>query len=206
MAVVGDPKGARMESWWLSSHWSGDDGVNGLQYTPLALTWPNRRSDRSDPINGGSSQALVLACFIPTVLLNLHLQQFPNPYLLGSRRRWLRVNCVNRIGIWPVQRTWKWQRRRNLPSARVYWRGIPIATKVNGFLLGSLPTQVELRSWWWNAVPAKNMQHIWPLQLKNEINETCHNQTRIIRHQTSPDSLLLNIWRKSARPNSRLFS
>ena len=35
-------------------------------------------------------------------LLNLHLQQVPNPYLLGARKRWMRVNCIERIGIWPV--------------------------------------------------------------------------------------------------------
>ena len=32
--------------------------------------------------------------FIPTVLLNLHLQQVPNTYPLVARRQWLRVNCV----------------------------------------------------------------------------------------------------------------
>ena len=40
-----------MESWWLSSHWSGDRVVNDLQHTTLALTWSDGRSDRPDPIS-----------------------------------------------------------------------------------------------------------------------------------------------------------
>ena len=43
---------------------------------------------------GWSCHALATMCFIPAVLLNLLLQQIPNPYLLGVWRWWLRVNCV----------------------------------------------------------------------------------------------------------------
>ena len=66
-----------------------------------------------------SCQARAPICFIPTVLLNLHLQQVANPYLLGARSRRLRVNCVERIGIWPVLRTWNWQ-----------WFGNPLSTSM----------------------------------------------------------------------------
>ena len=66
---------------------------------------------------GWSCQALAPICFIPTVLLNLCLQQVPNPYLLGARR-WLRVKCVERIGICPVLRTWNWKLLGNLQLTR----------------------------------------------------------------------------------------
>ena len=94
-----------------------------------------------------SYQALAPICFILTVLLNLHLQQVPNPYLLGARRWWLRVNYIERRGIWPVLRIWNWQRLKNLLSAWIYWLCIPISTKVNGFL----PCYITNTSWtpWW---------------------------------------------------------
>ena len=84
-----------------------------------------------DPIR--SCQAVAPICFIPTVLLNMHSQQVPNPYLLSARRRWLRVNCVERIEFWPVLRTWNCQQLENILSARVYWSCIPVSTKTNGF-------------------------------------------------------------------------
>ena len=56
---------------------------------------------------------------------------------------------------------------------------------------------------WWSAGPAKNIWHIWH-QIK-KLNETTQNQTRRMRQQTSPDSLLLNLWR-SAKPNYHLSS
>ena len=116
--------------------------------TPL---WPllGLTSSRRGPIQsiGLSCQAQAPTCFILTVLLNLHLQQVPNPYLLGVRRWWLRVNCIERIGIWPLLRTWNWQRLKNLSSTRVYWSCIPVSTKANGFPPWFIPNT----SWilWW---------------------------------------------------------
>ena len=106
------------------------------------------------PSIGWSYQALAPICYIPTVLLNLHLQKVPNPYLLFAGRWWLSVNYVERIGIWLVLRTWNWQR------LGVYWSRIPVSTKVNGFPLCSFPTQVGLLGGWWGAGPTKNMLHI----------------------------------------------
>ena len=94
----------------LATEWS-------MLHATLALTWSDRRSDRLNLIN-----RLVMSspiCFISTVVLNLHLQQVLNPYLLGAR-------------IWPVLRTWNWQRLGSLPSTRVYWSRIPVSTKTNG--------------------------------------------------------------------------
>ena len=63
-----------------------------------------KTSARTGPIRsiGWSCQALAPICFVLIVFFNLHLQKAPNPYLLGAKRRWLRVNCVERIGIWPL--------------------------------------------------------------------------------------------------------
>ena len=173
--------------------------------TPL---WPllSLTGGRIDPIRSFDWlwQALAPICFIPTRLLSLYLQQVPNPYPLGARRRWLKVNCVERIGIWPALRTWNWQRLGNLLSARVYWSCIPASTKANRFPPWYIPN-TSWTPWWVMERRAKNVQHLWRLQIK-KINETCENQTRRMRHQTLPDSLLLNLWRRYAKPNSYLSS
>ena len=139
----GDPEGTRTESWRLSSHWSGYRVVNGLQHTTSALTWSDNWLDRPNPIN----QLVLAPTFIPTILLNLHLQQVPNPYFLGARKWWLRINCVERIEIWPVLRTWNWQWLKNLPTVWVYWLCISISTKANGFP----PWYIPYTNWilWW---------------------------------------------------------
>ena len=82
-----------------------------------------------------------------TGVLNLHLQQVPKPYLLDARRRWLRINYVERIGIWPVLRTWNWQQLGNLRSVRLYRSRIPVSTTANGFPSRFIPNT----SWtpWW---------------------------------------------------------
>ena len=116
--------------------------------TPL---WPllGLTGGRISPIRsiGWPCQALVPICFITTILLNLHLQQVPNLYQWGARRRWLRVNCVERIGIWPVLRTWNWQPLGTLPSTRVYWSRISISTKANGIPSGFILNTSWTR-WW----------------------------------------------------------
>ena len=81
-----------------------------------------------DPINrlvptiGWSCQALVPIYFIPTVFLNLHLQQVPNPYQLVARRRWLSVNCVENRNLTSAE---KLATARNPTLTRVYWSRIP---------------------------------------------------------------------------------
>ena len=96
---------------------------------------------------GWSRQALAPICFIPSVLLNLLLQQVPNPYLLGTRRQWLRVNCIERIGIWPVLKTLNWQWLGSLHSTQVYWSHIPISTKANGLPLWFV-SNTGWTPWW----------------------------------------------------------
>ena len=156
---------------------------------------------------GWSCQALATICFIPTVLLNLHLQPVTNPYLLGARRQWLRVNCVERIGIWPVLRTWNWQWLKNLPSTRVYWSHISVSNKANGLP----PWFIHNTSWtlWWVVecrTSKKYTAYMASSNKKKKINGICLNQTQRMRQQTSPDSLLLDLWRRSAYPNSCLSS
>ena len=133
---------------------------------------------------GWSCQALAPVCFIPTVLLNLHLQQIPNPYLLGVRRRWLRVNCIERIGIWPVLRTWNWQWLRNLPSAWVYWLRTPISNKANGLPLSSFPTQEAARKHIRNKKLSYTVLHLpdftWPSRFLQPKQNFLNNGSRVI--------------------------
>ena len=63
-----------------------------------------------------------------------------------------------------------------------------------GFPLGTFSTQVELRGEWWSTEPAKNIQLLWRPFIKK--NETCPNQIRRVKHQTSLDPLPLNLWRE----------
>ena len=162
--------------------------------TPL---WPllGLTGGRMGPIRsiGWSCQALAPIYIIPTVLLNLHLQQVPNLYLIIARGRWLRVNCVE-----------NW----NLTSAE----NLKLATARKPILKSSIPhlnqgewvtplvnSQLKLDSVVDGGRRASEIyiQHMWRLQTKN-LNETSQNQTWWTRQQTSPDSLLLNHWRKSA--------
>ena len=96
---------------------------------------------------GWSCQALAPICFIPTVLLNLHKQQISNTYLLGAKRRWLKVNCVERIGIWPELKIWNCQRLENQLSAQVYRSCILVSTKANGFPQRYIPNTSKT-PWW----------------------------------------------------------
>ena len=145
---------------------------------------------------GWSCQAQALTCFILTVLLNRHWQQVPNTYVLGAKRRWLGVNCVERIGIWPVLRTLNWQWLGNLLSTRIFW-----SSKANGFIPWFLPNTVWT-PWWVVERRASKKYTAYIASSNKKLNEASQNQTRRMRQQTSPDSLLLNLW--SALPNSRL--
>ena len=57
------------------------------------------------------------------------------------------VNCIERVRIWPVLRTWNWQWLGSILSAQVYRLCIPISTKADGFL----PWYIPNTSWtpWW---------------------------------------------------------
>ena len=143
-------------------------------------------------------------CFIPTVILNLHLQQISNPYLLGARWRWLRVNCVEKIGIWPVLKTWNRQRLGNLPSARKYWSCYPVSTKANGFQPWYIPSTSWTPAWVVERSAIKKYTAYMASSNKKRLNETSQNQTRIMRQQSFLDYLLLNLWKRSASSNSRL--
>ena len=119
-----------------------------------------------------SCQTLAPICFILTILLNLHFQQIPNPYLLGARRWWLRVKCVERIGIWPVLRIGSGSKTC---SQLEYTGHISLfQSRQMGLPFGSFPTQVGLHDGWWSAGPAKNIEDIWLLQIKT-LNEICQN-------------------------------
>ena len=148
--------------------------VNGLQHTTLALTWFDSRS----------CQALAPIYFILTVLLNLHLQQVSNPYLLVARRQWLRVNCVENWNLTSAENLKLATARKPTLNSSIL---VAYPPRRMGYPLGSFPTQVGLRGEWRSAGPLKNIQHIWRLQTKN-LNETSQNQTRKTRQQTSPDS------------------
>ena len=135
-----------------SGGWAVIDPATKWSMTCNIPLWPlfGLTGGRISPIQsiGWSYQVLAPIYFIPTVLLNLHLQQVPIFFLLlVARRQWLRVNCIERIGIWPVLRTWNWQRLRSLPSTRVYWSRFPVSTKANGLPPWFIPNT----SWipWW---------------------------------------------------------
>ena len=82
--------------WWDPDGWAVINPVtvfNGLQHTILAL-----RGGQIGLIQSitWSYQALEPICFIPTVLLNLCLEQVTNPYLLGARRQsWEDRNLIS---------------------------------------------------------------------------------------------------------------
>ena len=102
---------------WVATHkalgqnpsgWAVIDPATESSMTCNTPLWPllGLMDGQIGPIQsiGWSCQPLEPIYFILTVLLNLHLQQVPNPYLLGARRWWLKVNCIERIGIWPENR------------------------------------------------------------------------------------------------------
>ena len=113
---------------------------------------------------GWSCQALAPIYFIPTVFLNLHLQQGPNPYLLVARRRWLRVNCVENRNLTCAEKL-ATARKPTLNSS-ILVAYPPSQPRWMGYLLGLFLTQVGLRGGWRCTGPVKNIQQIWRLQTK----------------------------------------
>ncbi len=143
---------------------------------------------------GWSCQALAPIYFIPTVFLNLHLQQVPNPYLLVARRRWLRVNCVENRNLTSAEKL-ATARKPTLNSS-ILVAYPPSQPRRMGYPLGLFPTQVGLRGGWRIAGPVKNIQHIWRLQTK-KLNETSQNQTQRIFGVGMPSQILTFPYRKS---------
>ena len=152
-----------------------------------------------DPIRsiGWSCQALAPLYFIPTVLFNLHLQQFPNPYLLVARRRWLSVNCVENRNLTSAKNLKLATARKPTLNSSILVAYPPSQPRRMGYPLGLFTTQVGLRGGWRSAGPVKNIQQIWRLKTQ-KLDETSQNQTWRMRQQNSPDSLLLNLWRRYA--------
>ena len=111
-----------------------------------------------------SCQALAPIYFIPTVLLNLHLQQVPNPYQLVARRQWLRVSCVENRNLTSAEKL-ATARTPTLNSS-ILVAYPPSQPRRMGNPLGSFPTQVGLRGGWRSAGPVKNIRQIWHLQTK----------------------------------------
>ena len=105
---------------------------------------------------GWSCQALAHKYFIPTVLLNLHLQKVPNPYLLVARRRWLRVNCVENRNVTSAENLKLVTVRKPTLNSSILVAYPPSQPRRMGYPLGSFPTQVGLRGGWRSAEPAKN--------------------------------------------------
>ena len=103
---------------------------------------------------GWSCQAQSPIYFIPTVLLNLHLQEVPNPYLLVARRRWLRINCVENRNLTSAENL-KLATARNPTYSSILVAYHPSQPRRMGYPLGSFPTQVELRAGWWSSGPVK---------------------------------------------------
>ena len=148
-------------SRWLSSHWSGDKVVNGLQHTILALTLCDGRSNRPDPINR-------LVMLSPSTYMSYPACTFKSSLVANSQP--LSVRCWKEVV--EVQLCWE---DRNLTSTE----NLKLATAqkptfsssilvtypclIKGewiFPLSSFPTQVGLRGRWWGAESAKNIQHI----------------------------------------------
>ena len=154
-----------MVEQYLAWQLSGQITCNTPLWPFLGLT--DRWLDKPNPnklVVSGPSTCL----FYPTILFNLYLQQIPNPYLLGARKWLLWVNCIERIGIWPLLKTWNWQQLENILPVWIYWLCIPISTKMNGFHLGTFSAQVGLHGGWWSTGPAKNNYHLRCLLTKNK--------------------------------------
>ena len=125
-----------------------------LKHSTLAITELDGLSDRPDPINRLVVPIPGAYMFFPTVFANLHRQEVPNPYLLGSRRRWLKVNCIERIGIWPQLKTYSQLEYTSRVSPSQPRR------------IDTFSTQVGLFGGWWSTGLAKNKHHLWNLPTK----------------------------------------
>ena len=146
---------------------------------------------------GWSCQALAPIYFIPTVLLNLHLQQVPNPYLLVARKRLLRVNCAENLEF---DQRWELEIRNGseaYPQLENTGPVSPVSTKANGLPPWFIPNTCWT-PWWGEEHRASEKYTAYMTSSNKKLNETFQNQTQRMRQQTSPDSLLLNLWGRYA--------
>ena len=151
-----------MGSWWLSSHWSGNRMVNGLQHTNLALTWSDRQSDRPNPINWlvPTFPSSYIFAFFPTILFNLLYWNNSKAfilYVLEGRVGAEGQLCCEQKHFWPLLNCRvlkpKFCRGWRLRSWYEYTGcASPVSAKANGFPLDSFPSQVGLHG---GAGPAK---------------------------------------------------
>ena len=135
--------------------------------TPL---WPllGLTGGRIGPIRsiGWSCQALAPICFISTVLLNLHLQQVPNTYLLGARKRWLRVNCVENRKLISFRSTWK-KLHSFLEARRIVgsYMGEAVTPPLHGGRIEPMTTTNTEHSWrnWssWKPMIGQSFRSTW---------------------------------------------
>ena len=122
---------------------------------------------------------------------------FAASYLLVAKRRWLRVNCVENRNLTSAENLKLATARKPTLNSSILVTYPPSQPRRIRYPLGLFTTQVGIRGGWWSAGPVKNIQHIWRLQTK-KLSGTFQNLTRRMRQQTSPDSLLLNLWRRYA--------
>ena len=125
---------------------------------------------------GWSFQALALTYFVSTVFFLPHQQQAPNLYLVGAGRWWLRVDWVERIGIWLLNYTVTsniYRKPEIGKGSKTYFqlqytgRVSPFQSRWMGFPVGTFPTQVGLFGGWWSTGLAKSKHHLCHLLIKN---------------------------------------
>ena len=118
---------------WFASH----------QFGPY-LVWP---AVGLGPIwlIGWLFQAVGPIYFIPTVLLSLHLQQVSTPYLIVSRRRWLKVNCVENRNSTSAEKLKLSTAQKSKFISSILVRYPPPQSRRMSYPLGSFPTQVGFR-------------------------------------------------------------
>ena len=153
---------------WIPGGWAAIDPVTELSVACSTPLWHllGLMGGRIDPIRSidRSCQALVHIYFIPTVLLNLHLHQDPNPDLLVTRRRWPKVSCVENRNLTSAENLKLASARKPTLNSSILVAYPPSQTRWMSNPRGSFPTLVVLRGGWRSAV--KNIQHIWCLQTK----------------------------------------
>ena len=94
---------------------------------------------------GWSCQTLAPIYLIPTIHLNLHLQQVPNPYLLVTRRWWLRVNYDENRNLTSGENLKLAMARKPTLYSSILVAYLSSQPRWMGYLLGSFPIQVGLR-------------------------------------------------------------
>ena len=106
----------------------------------------------------------------PSIYIFYHDCTFKSTLAANSQplsvRWWLRVNCVERIGIWPEVGN----SSETYPQLEYTGCLSPSQQRQMGFLPWFIPNTSWLHGSWWSTEPAKNIQHIWRLQIKSKQN------------------------------------